>query len=129
VVYEPSGPVDFFAVTDGKLRACDFSARNTTLGDLDWFIIIGVSGCDLGWIRSAIGQAKHAGVPVWVKQIGSRPLARSVDDFGPVIFRGWDSKHANEPFPVSGVVFGWRSRKGSDPSEWPEDLMVREVPT
>lgn len=75
---------------------------------LDWVIVGGESGprarsCNTAWIRSVLEQCKAAAVPCFVKQLGSH-WARWVQD----VYR-----------PNS---------KGGDPSEWPEDLRVREFP-
>ncbi len=142
VSYEPAlGPVDFrnwidphgchghSAIGDGSdLQSCD-----GCIPYIDWVIVGGESGpgarpCDVAWIRSARDQCRAAGVPIFVKQLGANSIARCVEDFGDEQFRAWDSGHANEPFPLSGVRVPFRSRKGSDPSEWPEDLRVREWP-
>lgn len=88
---------------------------------LDWIIVGGESGpkarpFDLAWARQTVKQCRAAGVPVFVKQLGARP----VDDVkgGPI---------------GSGNAGIWRNvqlrkRKGDDPSEWPEDLRVQEFP-
>lgn len=78
---------------------------------LDWVVVGGESGpqarpSDLAHIRSIVQQCKAAGVPCFVKQLGSRPFIPHVD--GPI----WQSVH----------------KKGGDPSEWPADLRVREWP-
>jgi protein gp37 len=82
---------------------------------LHWIIVGGESGpnarpCNVAWVRSIVEQCKTAGVPVFVKQLGSNPQGMSVHEI------------AGPPrlFP--------RDRKGGDPSEWPEDLRVREFP-
>ncbi|MEC7520135.1 MAG: phage Gp37/Gp68 family protein [Myxococcota bacterium] len=96
---------------------------------LDWVVIGGESGpgarpFDLAWARSTIRQCRAAGVPVFVKQLGAAPM-QSVeaslvaaglypDDIGPA---------GRRPERVH-----LRNRKGGDPSEWPEDLRVREFP-
>ena len=79
---------------------------------IDWLIVGGESGpharpCDLAWIRSAVAQCRAAGVPVFVKQLGGADGPDSVT-------------------VVSGMRY--RDRAGADPSEWPEDLRVREWP-
>lgn len=62
---------------------------------------------DIAWARNTIRQCKEAGVPCFVKQVGSNPLERG---------ERW--KYAPRLL----------DRKGGDPSEWPEDLRVREFP-
>lgn len=81
---------------------------------LDWVIVGGESGrgarpCDLTWLREARDACQLAGVPVWVKQLGSKPIMQ---------------------FGVPGLAeYVWlRHKKGEDPSEWPEDLRVQQVP-
>lgn len=101
--------------------------------EIDWIIVGGESGprarpFDIAWARSIVAQCKEAGVPVFVKQLGARPLARDVYDLGHEAFRAWDAEHAGEPFPPEGVAARLRDRKGGDPAEWPEDLRVREFP-
>ena len=73
---------------------------------IDWVIVGGESGhgarpMHLDWARQLRDQCQAAGVPIFVKQLGSI----------------WG--HA--------VKVG-RDTKGGDPSEWPADLRVREYP-
>lgn len=87
---------------------------------LDWVIVGGESGsrariCDVEWIRSILGQCRMAGVPCFVKQLGSAP--------------GVSSRLPSSHPDVKALEFGLRSRKGANPDEWPEDLRVREFPT
>jgi protein gp37 len=97
VSYEPAlGPIDF----RGWMRP----------RGLDWVIVGGESGPGarpfaLTWARSTVQACRQAGVPVFVKQLGSMP----VDDGGTILRSITD-------------------RKGGEPSEWPEDLRVREMP-
>jgi protein gp37 len=79
---------------------------------LDWVIVGGESGhgarsFDLAWARSIVSQCRAAGVPVFVKQLGARPL-----------FHDGGGRTSE----------GLRHPKGGDPTEWPEDLRVREFP-
>jgi len=65
---------------------------------------------EVQWALDAIAQCKAAGVPCFVKQLGSRPV-----------------------WPIGdgrGVGAPLRARAGEDPSEWPEalGLNVREFP-
>lgn len=108
VSYEPAlGSVDF-----GRWLHAPFTEGFCDVGGrLDWIVAGGESGpgarpCDLAWIRSSVEQCKAAGVPAFVKQLGSNPRSDT------------------EGFLLSYT----RDRSGSDPSEWPEDLRVREFP-
>lgn len=96
---------------------------------LNWIIVGGESGrgatpCNVGWIRSVVRQADEVGVPVFVKQIGSRPYDPAKENSGD---RAW-------PTGPAGVVNEhgfWpqlRDSKGGDWHEWPEDLRRREMP-
>lgn len=71
---------------------------------LDWVIVGGESGpgarpMDLAWARDIVAQCRMAGVPVFVKQLGS----------------------------AAGRELG-AGPKGGDWDRWPEDLKVREFP-
>lgn len=81
---------------------------------LDWLIIGGESGtgarpCNVEWIRSLVQQGNSAGVATFVKQLGSNWLTKIHED--------------ERDFKIPVKHF-----KGGDPSEWPEDLRVREWP-
>lgn len=91
---------------------------------LDWLVVGGESGrgarnCDVKWVESLLVQASTARVPVFVKQLGSRP------------FRSWDNPPGNtipEIAATIGEAWTLEHPKGGDPSEWPSDLRVREFP-
>jgi protein gp37 len=96
----------------GGLRcsACD-SPDCEAMAPLSWVIVGGESGskarpCDVAWIRSIVRQCQSAGVPVFVKQLGSK----------------WNLGG----FTIHGRLLV--DRKGADPAEWPEDLRVRQFP-
>jgi protein gp37 len=100
--YEPAlGPIDF----------------GDALPLLSQVIFGGHSGpnakpCDVQWARDTIAQCKAAGVPCFVKQLGSKPIENGdgyVPRVGIMALRNLD-------------------RKGGNPAEWPEDLRVREYP-
>lgn len=88
----------------------DYEEREA-LGDpptIDWVICGGESGprarpCDVEWIRFIVKQCREAGVPCFVKQLGSHPIE-------------------------NGKPIKLRDRKGGNPDEWPDDLRVREFP-
>lgn len=68
------GPIKIHHEYDGQL------VRNWA-GCWDWWIVGSESGhgarpCDLGWIRSIVGQCREGGVACFVKQLGSRPIER-----------------------------------------------------
>jgi protein gp37 len=93
---------------------------------IDWVIVGGESGpnardCDVLWIDRVVEHCHAAGVPVFVKQLGARPMLGDVSDR-----YGW---------PTEGGPVDWQTgrirlkdRKGADPGEWPEHLRVREMP-
>ena len=93
---------------------------------LDWVIVGGESGpgarpCDVAWIRSIVEQCKSAGVPVFTKQVGSRPVSFATVDFGPP---------ENRTYDMQSQMYHYRlaDRKGGDTEEWSEDLRVRQFP-
>lgn len=109
ISYEPAlGPLDWSGLhlkpaTLGD--AAGFPDHNGTDGHagIHWPIIGGESGAgarrfELAWARAAIARCQEAGVPVFMKQLGS-----------------------NCEIPT-------RHAAGADPNEWPEDLRVREFP-
>jgi protein gp37 len=70
-----------------------------------WVIVGGESGdtarpLDLLWVRQIITDCKAAGVPVFVKQLGTQ----------------WARRRGSRDF------------KGEDMKDWPEDLRVRQFP-
>lgn len=74
---------------------------------IDWVIVGGESGqsardCDLGWIGGVQADCLKAGVMVFVKQLGSRP--------------------------VRGTPLKLDDPKGGDITEWPFSLRVRQIP-
>lgn len=101
-----------------------------------WVVAGGESGpgarvCDFDWLRSIVRQCQDAKVPVFVKQLGKRPMG----DWGP-----------NPPtYHLSGMRNGvyqttvelsqykngiWKlpDKKGGAINEFPEDLRVRQFP-
>lgn len=83
---------------------------------LDWIIVGGESSqpghparpFNVQWARSTIDQCKAAGVPVFVKQMGSTPI--------------------EEFQPRCDHFLSLSDRAGADPAEWAEDLRIREFP-
>lgn len=81
-------------------------------GGIGWVIVGGESDqggararpFDLEWCEEVVNACRAFKVPVFVKQIGSRPV-------------------------TAGLGYRIRERHGGDPDEWPEWMRVREVPT
>ena len=78
---------------------------------LGWVVVGGESGprsrpCNINRIRLLVEQCRHARVPVFVKQLGRHSYEGNTEHWT------WTGKHP----------------KGGDPSEWPEELRVRQYP-
>jgi protein gp37 len=98
---------------------------------IDWVIVGGESGpnarpFDIASARSVVSQCKAAGVPVFVKQVGAVPMLERFgrEDKGAAHVRAVDD--ASHP---GGLVLKLKDRNGGDPTEWPEDIRVRDFPT
>lgn len=91
------------------------------LNGIHWVIYGGESGpgarpCNVDWIRDGLRQCKAAGVAPFVKQLGAHPLFNRTLNTGEVAQYG-----CREHW---GIIHP----KGGDPTEWPDDLRVREFP-
>jgi len=93
---------------------------------VDWVIVGGESGpsarpFDLAWARALVEQCRAAGVPVFVKQLGS-------SWFDAASRRG---VRGSLVVPALNAPWTWvkPGGKGGDMAEWPEDLQIREFPT
>jgi len=100
----PYGSVMEYDVLRGHMKGPD----DVGLPKLGWVIIGGESGADarpfdIRWARDCVAQCKDAGVPVFVKQLGTNPVD-------------------------NGTPIKLKDRKGGEPAEWPADLRVREFP-
>mgnify|MGYP007100042775 CR=1 FL=1 len=130
------GPVDL-------VYAAAFSQGSKALDGLNWVIVGGESGpqarpCNIEWIRSIVRQCKAAGVPCFVKQLGANVRDRNDAGFMGDPGDSWDvdpfSQVEHDPDGVLEQYQGapvrvlLSDRKGGDPSEWPADLRVRELP-
>lgn len=104
-----------------KLFRCLRGVFNEDRGyHLDWCIVGGESGpgsrpCEPQWIRSIVQQCRAASVPVFVNQLGANVF--------------WNPNHdAPSQYADHVAAFEIKHKKGGDPSEWPEDLRVRQFP-
>lgn len=98
-------------------------------GSVDWVIIGGESGpharpCHIAWIRSLAEQCRDANVPAFVKQMGANIEACDVidaADYFPGKVRLSTADRPNARVHLQHI-------KGGDPSEWLEELRVRQWP-
>lgn len=107
--------IEHLRATPAAVRFLSVEPLLEDLGELDltsigWVIVGGESGngarpLNIAWVRRIVAQARAQRVPVFVKQLGARPL----DELGHTPLR---IKH----------------RKGAEPNEWPHDLRVQEFP-
>lgn len=95
---------------------------------IDWVIIGGESGrqarpCDVEHIRDLKRQCVDADVRVFIKQLGANC------GYTPAVGE-WLKGHRNTSADESGYsgVRRLKDPKGGDPTEWPADLQVREMP-
>lgn len=106
-------------------------SRITDYPGITWVIVGGESGpgarpFDLAWARSVVRQCREAGVAVFVKQLGARPICGACNNSGfedGNIGAGRRCKACN-----AASQWHMKNRAGADPSEWPEDLRVQEFP-
>lgn len=70
-------------------------------------------------MRGIVQQCQASDVPVFVKQLGANPIWRLGNGM-----QFNSGSNAEESRRGAGML----DRKGGDPSEWPEDLRVREFP-
>ena len=107
--------IDELREVPAALRFLSVEPLLEDLGALDltgigWVIVGGESGngarpLNVGWVRRIVEQCREQRVPVFVKQLGRAPTMES------------------------GLVpLRLARRKGNEPSEWPEDLRVRQMP-
>lgn len=99
-----------FLSCEPLLEPLDLSPWLST-GGIHWVIVGGESNqgggkaaslC-LSWVEELVGQCKDHNVPVFVKQLGSRPVAE-------------------------GLGLKLKDRHGGEMAEWPPWLRVREIP-
>lgn len=114
------GPISFGDIPTGKgtgdewdpVITMDALSRASVFAPhVNWVIVGGESGpgarpCDINWIRDIVKQCKTAEVPVFVKQLGGKPL--------------FPSDYLN--------TYKLVDKMGGDIAEFPSDLKVREFP-
>lgn len=85
------------------------------IGWLNWVVVGGETGpgarpCHVRCVREIVEQCAAAGVPCFVKQLGAYAVLDARYERG---------------LPGSRRL---RDRRGADPEEWPDDLVVRQFP-
>jgi protein gp37 len=118
-----------FVSAEPLLGPIDFGLRNWAHINrddcrLDWVIVGGESGagarpCSVDWIRSIVHDCDESGVACFVKQLGALPVDSGSDGLSDKEIRA-----GREFYCLASV----KHSKGGEPSEWPEDLRVREFP-
>ena len=144
----------------GHLIGCGWSGKEAACAcdgkpGIGWAIVGGESGhgdrpCRVEWIRDIVRQCRDAGVPVFVKQLGSFIVDRNDRGFDATAETWADGPDEGKPtdpeaWPdmpdleedLDGTRDGYQGapvrvrlvdRKGGDMAEWPADLQVREFP-
>jgi hypothetical protein len=145
------GPVDLTAVRHSLgresfevcsvLHGDDGFGLNAPRNRIDWVIAGGESGinarpCDLTWIRSVVRQCQSAGIPAFVKQMGSRPFDSDAMKAVPDSDRKMTIEEVKSPagiFTLSmcleASVVEITDSKGGNIEDFPPELRVREFPT
>lgn len=100
---------------------------------ISWVIVGGESqsdrACGIGWIKQVVRECGIAGVPCFVKQLGTT-VEMGFDEWNEVTDGGTSG---SDRFVITDGEDGtghWKPNhpKGGDPAEWPEGLRVRQVP-
>jgi len=133
------GPIDLKLESRNDLARWDSKGRELAPRRIGWCILGGESDqpghrarpFDIGWARDIVRQCKAAQVPAFVKQLGSRPnwcamRAHGDDQAGEHYCDAYEAHECSAPCEGRCVML--TDRAGADPSEWPEDLRVREFP-
>lgn len=132
VSYEPAlGPVDFTPWLDEAFTCtADPDDPGATVRALDWIVVGGESGArdkvrwfDVAWARSTVADCKAAGVPVFVKQLGTNPY-----ELGIALKHLPGHEDGERYFQPHRHALALEHPKGGDMAEWPEYLRVREFP-
>ncbi len=107
------GPIDLDPFLDAGHETNGPAGWEST-PSLDWVIVGGESGpgarpFETEWGWSIVKQCRNVGVPCFVKQLGTNPIARTCD-------------------PAIGFRLELHDKMGGDMSEWPSGLQVRQYP-
>lgn len=116
--------------------SCKYCRGTGAARKLDWVIVGGESGpgarpFNLDWAQEVVKQCSAAGVPCFVKQVGSRPCI--TEDAWRKMSHGMmpplSPRSEHESVKAAGLVqLALKDRAGGDMAEWPEGLRVRQFP-
>lgn len=129
---EGSGSAEWCQIDALTGRQTDMGRPCPGVPKLDWVIVGGESGhgarpCNVDWLKEVAWQCAAARVPCFVKQLGARPVTSNANlyDFPESVElrEPWDDA---EGFAAARIVL--KHPKGGDPSEWPNNLRVRQFP-
>lgn len=127
-----------------RLEECHDPTDCYTPSDCNlWVIVGGESGqnarlCRPQWIASIAEQCVSAGVPCFIKQLGSNVVTRNdaVEDVFNNGQDGWPDPdvehHINgfrEDYQGADCRIRLKHKKGGHPSEWPQILRIRQFPS
>ena len=120
--------------TNAHIRFISFEPLLEDVGQLDlsgiqWAILGGESGagarpCDVQWIRNIVSQCRHAGVKVFVKQLGRYPGFSTRNMSGSEAGQSYHHYDDKSKLFIKAMGDG----KGGILSEFPPDLKLREYP-
>lgn len=117
--------------------------RGQSRGVLHWLIVGGESGprarrCHVSHIRSLVKQGASLGIQTFVKQLGANVIDRNDAGFDGDEPDQWPAMdYGRIEHDLDGTLDGYQgapvrihmhNRKGGDPTEWPPDLQVRQMP-
>ncbi len=95
---------------------------------LDWLIVGGESGsnaraCSMEWLWALVLECREQRIACFVKQLGSHPVAENANvfDLPYAVAEAWGEGAASARYKL-------RDSHGGDSSEWPDELIVREIP-
>lgn len=99
----------------------------------DWLIVGGESGpgaraCDVAWIREIVRAGTAAGCAVFTKQLGSHAVSATKSDHKGRTAAGSPLGSAPEAPAPWRLWLSDAKGGGSDMTEWPDDLRVRQHP-
>jgi protein gp37 len=119
------GPVDLRAFLPALIGGYRVHKPEHFPRSIGWVIVGGESGpnarqCRVGWVRDLVLQCREAGVPCFVKQLGSAFVDEKNGVAGARLKVSSDARDL--------VRARLTDDKGGDPSEWPEDLRMRQFP-